>query len=335
MSKGSPSLKQLPVKLGSINLPPVNWLRAFEVTARHMSFTEAANELGVTQSAVSQRIKALEAHFGQGLFHRLPRGLKLTPAGESLVPLLQETFRRLADGINEIVGRPGANCLTVQCTLGFAGLWLAPRIATFRALHPEIELRLITSVWSAEYPADGIDMEIRLGFGDWPGLQAVRLTRDKVFPVCAPDIMKGKRRLRAPIDLLHHRLLHVVGFRDDWPQWLKAAGIAAKVAPDKGMQFDTALLAIDQALRGEGIAMGRSCYVADLIARRLLLAPFDLAIDTDEAFYLVAREGRVERPAAQAFRHWLLLQTSKSIASRVPRPFRRRDRSRAGVRRGD
>jgi LysR family glycine cleavage system transcriptional activator len=290
----------------SRSLPPVNWLRAFEVTARHMSFTVAAQELGVTQSAISQRIRSLEAHFGQALFHRLPRGLKLTPAGESLVPLLQETFRRLAEGIEEIVGRPGANRLTVQATLGFAGLWLAPRLAAFRVQHPEIELRLITSVWSAEYPAEGIDLEIRLGLGDWPGLKATRLTCDKVFPVCGPQLMKGRHSLRAPIDLEHHRLLHVVGFRDDWPQWLKAAKVAGKVTPDRGMQFDTALLAIDQALRGEGVSMGRTSYVADLITAGKLLAPFDLAIETEEAFYLVAREGRPQRAVVEAFSGWLL-----------------------------
>jgi LysR family glycine cleavage system transcriptional activator len=290
----------------SRSLPPVNWLRAFEVTARQMSFTVAAQELGVTQSAISQRIRSLEAHFGWGLFHRLPRGLKLTPAGESLVPLLQETFRRLAEGIEEIVGRPGANRLTVQVTLGFAGLWLAPRLAAFRAQHPEIELRLITSVWSAEYPAEGIDLEIRFGLGEWPGLNAMRLTRDKVFPVCSPQLIKGRHRLRAPIDLMSHRLLHVVGFRDDWPQWLKAAKVAGKVAPDRGMQFDTALLAIDQALRGEGVAMGRTSYVADLMTAGKLLAPFDLTIETEEAFYLVAREGRPQRAVAEAFKGWLL-----------------------------
>lgn len=318
---GGPSLR---------GLPPVNWLRAFEVTARHMSFTMAAAELGVTQSAISQRIKALEAHCGQALFHRLPRGLKLTPAGESLVPLLQETFRRLAEGIEEIVGRPGANRLTVQVTLGFAGLWLAPRLASFRRLHPEIELRLVTSVWSAEYPAEGIDLEIRLGLGDWPGLQATRLTRDQVFPVCSPALLKGKGKLRVPLDLQHYRLLHVIGFRDDWPQWLKAAKVADRVTPDTGMQFDTAWLAIDQALRGEGVAMGRTCYVADLIRKGALAAPLDLAIDTDEAFYLVAREGRPERAVAQAFRRWLLREAQtllmrpntgrRSSSSRSTRP---------------
>ncbi|MDY0883730.1 LysR substrate-binding domain-containing protein [Dongia soli] len=289
----------------SRSLPPVNWLYAFEVTARHMSFTEAAAELGVTQSAVSQRIRLLESHLGQALFHRLPRGLKLTASGEALVPLVRETFSRLSDGTAEIFGSSSVDRLVVQVTLGFAGLWLNPRLAHFRAAHPDVNLRLITSVWSVDYPAAGVDLEIRHGGGNWPGLKAERLTWDKVFPVCGPALLRQRRKLRKPEELTAQDLLHVIGFREGWAQWFAAAGIPAPADIGAGVEFDTAILAIEQALSGTGFALGRSCYVDHLLADGRLVAPYSSFIETREAFYIVAPEGRQEKAAAKLFRTWI------------------------------
>ncbi|TXH35563.1 MAG: LysR family transcriptional regulator [Rhodospirillaceae bacterium] len=299
----------------SKSLPPVNWLYAFEVTARHMSFTEASVELGVTQSAVSQRIRLLESHLGQALFHRLPRGLKLTASGEALVPLLRDTFSRLADGTTEIFGSSNADRLVVRATLGFAGLWLGPRLAGFRAAHPEINLRLITSVWSVDYPAAGIDLEIRLGSGNWPGLKAERLTWDKVFPVCSPALLRRQRRLKKPAELKAPDLLHVFGFREGWPQWFAAAGIPVPANLGSGIEFDTAILAIEQSLLGNGLTLGRSCYVDHLLAEGRLVAPYDQVIETSEAFYLAAPEGSREKAAAKLFRSWIKAEVQRARRS--------------------
>jgi LysR family glycine cleavage system transcriptional activator len=283
----------------SSRLPPINWLHAFEVAARHMSFTEAGRELGVTQSAVSQRVRLLERHLGRPLFHRLPRGIKLAAAGESLLPLLSETFNRLVEGTGEIFGRPGRDRLVLRATLGFAAFWLAPRLARFHAAHPEIGLRVITSVWSAEYPAPGIDLEIRPGTGSWPGLEAERLTWDKVFPVCSPALLRGRNRLASPADLARHTLLHQIGFREGWIHWLARAGASGQVDANKGVEFDTAVLAIEQAVRGKGVALGRTCYVEELVAEGRLAVPFDIVLASTEAFYLVSpRAGATTRPLA-------------------------------------
>ncbi|WP_119459499.1 transcriptional regulator GcvA [Rhodospirillaceae bacterium SYSU D60014] len=295
-------------------LPPLNWLRAFEAAGRHMSFTEAARELGITQSAVSQQVRLLEQHLGRLLFHRLPRGLKLADAGEALLPLVRETFGRLAEGTAEIFGRTSGDRLAIRVTPAFAVLWLAPRLPRFYAAHPEIKLRIISSTWLADQSDPGIDLEVRYGRGNGAGPQADRLTWDHVFPVCSPALCQGPRRLTAPADLAGHRLLHAIGFRDGWAHWLAQAGVADQVDAARGQEFDTAILALDLAMQGAGVALGRTCFVAPLIAAGRLVAPFDVTLTTEEAFYVVSPEGRSDSQAAQLFRHWLLAE-AKAPAS--------------------
>lgn len=290
----------------SHRLPPLNWLRTFESAARHLSFTAAAAELGVTQSAVSQQVRLLEQHLGRVLFHRLPRGLRLAEAGEALLPLLRDTFERLAAGTTEIFGAPVSNRLVVRATTGFALLWLAPRLPRFHAAHPDVGLHVVTSIWPAEYTDPSLDLEIRCGGGHWPGLEAERLTWDEVFPVCSPLLAKGPRPLSDPADLASHVLLHVVGFRDGWMQWLARAGVADRVDASGGLTFDTAAMALDLAAQGAGVALGRSCYVREAIKAGRLTAPFEISLATDEAFYLVAAKERPRSWAANAFRDWLV-----------------------------
>ena len=297
-------------------LPPVNWLRAFEAAGRHMSFTEAARELGITQSAVSQQVRLLEQHLGRILFHRLPRGLRLADAGEALLPLVRETFGRLAEGTAEIFGRTAGDRLAVRATPAFAALWLAPRLPGFYAAYPEIELRIISSTWLADYSDPGIDLEIRYSTGNGLGPRAERLTWDEVFPVCSPGLCQGPRRLTAPADLAGHRLLHAIGFRDGWAHWLARAGVADRVDAARGQEFDTAILALDLAMQGAGVALGRTCFVAPLIAAGRLVAPFDIKLATEEAFYVVSPEGRSDNQAAELFRRWILAEASTPTCKR-------------------
>jgi LysR family glycine cleavage system transcriptional activator len=294
-------------------LPPLTWLRAFEAAARHRSFVAAAVELGVTPSAVSQQVRLLEQHLGRLLFHRLPRGLKLAEAGESYLPLLSEAFERLSAGTVEIFGQHRTHRLTIRATVAFSVLWLAPRLPRFSALHPDIEFRVTSSIWPAEFPDSGIDLEIRQGTGDWPGLEAERLTRDHVFPICSPTLAAGPPGLAQPADLVRHTLLHAIGFREGWAQWLKSAGVANLVDARRGLEFDTGVMTMEMALRGAGVALGRTCFVAELLAGGRLVAPFSLSVPTDEAFFLVAPSRRRETDAARAFRQWLRAEASIGV----------------------
>ncbi len=304
-------------------MPPLGWLRAFEAAARHVSFVAAAEELGVTPTAVSQQVRLLEQHLGRLLFHRLPRGLRLAEAGHSYLPLLNDVFERITAGTTEIFGERTGNRLLVRSTVAFATYWLVPRLERFRAAHPRIELRLTSSIWSADFPDPGIDLEIRFGNGDWPGLSAERLTWDRAFPVCSPALAAGPPRLARPAGLARHTLLHTIGFREGWAQWLQVAGVADLVEAPAGPEFDTAVVAIELALRSAGIAMGRTCFVDHLLADGRLVAPFDLALPADEAFYLAAAAGRPESEAAHAFRAWLRAEIARTTIPPRPRARRR------------
>jgi LysR family glycine cleavage system transcriptional activator len=287
-------------------LPPLNWLRTFEAAATTMSFTAAARELGITQSAVSQQVRLLESHLGRPLFHRLPRGLRLTEAGDALLPLLGDAFTQIANGTAEIFGDLARVRLMVRATTSFAALWLVPRLPRFRARHPDIEFRLTSSIWAVDYPDPAVDLEIRYGTGRWSGLKSDRLTWDELFPVCSPDWAQGPQQMKRLEDLGRRTLLHVFGFRDGWPEWLAKAGLADKIDGASGLEFDLGLAALDLAERGVGVALGRTCYAAELIAAGRLIVPFDITLPTDEAFYLVSAEGRPSTAAAVAFRTWVL-----------------------------
>jgi LysR family transcriptional regulator, glycine cleavage system transcriptional activator len=282
-------------------LPPPAWLLTFDEAARHLSFTAAAEALNLSQAAVSKQIKLLELHLGEPLFHRLPRSLKLTRAGEAYVPKVRDAFERLTTGTGEVFGRTRGDVLTVRAAIGFAANWLAPRLPEFLALHPNIRLRITSSIWN-ETEASAFDLDIRYGDGNWPGLASERLTTEQLFPVCAPA-------LRNPRDLPAHRLIHVLGYRDGWAQWLKAAGLPPQTGkPD--LQFDTSLMALEMAALGIGIALGRSSMAEAMLANGRLLAPFDLKVPSAEGFHLITSASASRMPEAQAFRDWLLKVTA-------------------------
>ena len=169
-------------------LPPLNWLRAFEVSARCLNFTHAAEELCLTQGAVSQQIRQLESHLGVALFKRLPRGLGLSEEGQAYLPVVQDAITRLAVGTNEIFGQHKRRPIKVRGSLAFFVHWLAPKLQAFSQAHPHVDIRYISNIWVKELDGED-DMEIRWGHGQWPGLVSQRLTWDTLFPVCSPGLM--------------------------------------------------------------------------------------------------------------------------------------------------
>lgn len=302
-------------------LPSLNWLRAFEAAARQLSFTGAARELNMTQAGVSLQVKHLEQHLGEPLFHRFPRSLQLTDAGEAYLCIVREAFERLDEGTEEIFPHPGAGPVTVRANVAFASLWLAPRIKGFLARHPAPGLRLTAAVHPVDADWDGVDMEVRYGLGKWRGFWSRRLTWDELFPVCSPALLRGRNALRRPGDLARHTLLHVIGNQQGWSAWLAAAG-ASEASAGQGLQFDTSIVALEMAAAGVGVALGHSSFVGGYLAAGRLAIPFDVAIPTNGAFYLVAPEGRTLSIEAKHLRDWIAAEADSSrsvIGSRLPR----------------
>ncbi|MBB5412750.1 MULTISPECIES: transcriptional regulator GcvA [unclassified Paraburkholderia] len=296
-------------------LPPLNWLRAFESSARHLSFTHAATELSLTQAAVSQQVKGLESQLGAVLFKRLPRGLELTEAGLAYLPVVHEAVERLAAATEEIFGQGHGRVLTVRVSLVFFTHWLAMRLPDFRERHPEVNLRITSNIWGGDSSVTDVeaDMEIRYGHGEWTGLKAERLTWDTLLPVCAPFLPSEQAPLATPKDLRYHELLHVLGYEEGWGYWLKKAG-AGQVDSSKGMQFDTLISALRMAELGQGVALARSSLVQSMLDTGQLIAPFESRLTTSEAFYLVYSPHSIVNPDAAAFVAWLSAKAQEGRA---------------------
>jgi LysR family transcriptional regulator, glycine cleavage system transcriptional activator len=297
------------------DLPPLPWLRAFEVSARHLSFTSAARELALSQAAVSKQIKLLELKLGEPLFHRLPRSLGLTKAGKAFLPKVQDAFERLAAGAGEVFGPRRPDVLAIRCAIGFAVNWLAPRLPDFMARNPGVALRLISSVWNEDGGSEAFDLDIRYGDGRWPGVTSERLTRESLRPVCSPALIESGR-LKTPSDLADHLLIHVLGYKEGWALWLKKAG-AKHEAAVPGLQCDTSLMAFELAAQSAGVALGRTSMIGPDLKSGRLAAPFALAVPVDEGFYLVSGQARENGAHAAAFREWVLGLAEQSLGRRA------------------
>lgn len=284
-------------------LPPLNALRAFEAAARHLSFTRAAEELSVTQAAVSHQVKALEERLGVALFRRVHRGLLLTEAGQRLLPVLTQAFDRIAMVTAQLDAVP-SRTLRITVVPSFAARWLVPRLHRFQQAHPDITVHLQAEDRVVDLALENIDCGIRYGRGDYPGLEVEALMQDDVFPVCAPALVTGEHPLRTPDDLRHHVLVHD-DYAMDWRMWLTTAGVEG-VDPDQGPAFDRTDMLLDYVAEGRGVALGRTTLVADDLARGRLVKPFELSLPSDYAYYLACRPDVMHQPRFVAFRDWLL-----------------------------
>jgi LysR family transcriptional regulator of beta-lactamase len=276
---------------------PLNALRAFEASARHLNFTHAAEELCVTQGAVSHQIRALEARLGVALFRRLPRGLALTDEGVALLPGLSQSFGRMAELLDQVRGGVTRRPLVVGVVNTFAVGWLMPRLEGFRAGHPLIDLRLRTHNNKVDPVAEGLDLAIQFGDGGWPGLEATELVSAALSPLASPRIAESLHR---PADLARFDLLR--SYRaDEWPRWFAEAGIEALAA--RGAVFDSSIAMALAAERGLGVALAPPGMFAFEIARRRLVQPFALAV-TAGAYYLTRPRTRPLSEAAAQFAAW-------------------------------
>ncbi|MDJ0949658.1 MAG: transcriptional regulator GcvA [Alphaproteobacteria bacterium] len=293
-------------------LPSLNALRAFEAAARHLSFTKAADELNVTQAAISHQVKGLEDWLGVKLFRRLNRALRLTEEGQDYVPAISDALDGLDAATRKLLRGDAARTLTVTTMDSFAADWLVPRLKRFRVQHPEIEVRVTTSDRLVDFSREDVDMAIRYGRGRYPGMQVDRLMKEDIFPVCSPELLQGPHPLRTPADLQYHTLLH-----DDmtvnWEAWLKFAGIEG-VDASRGPFFQHSYLVRDAALLGEGVALGRGALVADALADGRLVRPFDISLPAEYAYYVVCPETAAETPKNKAFREWLLAEAAETMS---------------------
>jgi LysR family transcriptional regulator, glycine cleavage system transcriptional activator len=287
-------------------LPSLNGLRAFEAAARHLSFTQAAAELNVTQTAISHQIKRLEEELGVRLFIRQNRALALTPQAKEYLPGIRAAFNDLRLATDRLLRRDDDHVLTVSTLASLAAKWLLPRITGFQEAHPGIDVRITTSTALVDFRSGDVDAAIRYGRGQWPGLRADWLMADKLFPVCSPALLAGKKPLRKPEDLADHVLLHSSAANDDdWRLWLTAAGLPTNLSKQPGVTFDLVFMTVQAAIDGVGVAMGRTSYVQDDIAKGRLVVPFDITLPVDAGFYLVSPEARADSPKLSAFRNWL------------------------------
>lgn len=294
-------------------LPSLNGLRAFEAAARHLSFTRAATELNVTQTAISHQIRRLEEQLGKRLFVRRSRALALTREAEDYLPAIRTAFDDLRRATARLQRPDREGLLTVSTTASLAAKWLVTRVASFQEAHPGIEVRITTSTHLVDFRREEVDMAIRYGRGNWPGLRTQWLMAEDIFPVCSPALMKGASPLRRPEDLAHHTLLHTTVAREDWRLWLTAAGLPVALATRRGLNFDQGFMALQAAIDGLGVALGRRRLVdADIAAGRLVV-PFDLVLPADAGYYIVAPQETADATKIVLFRDWL----SQSVTPRV------------------
>ncbi len=291
-------------------LPSLNGLRAFEAAARHLSFTLAAVELNVTQTAISHQIRRLEEELGIRLFIRQNRALALTPEARDYLPGIRAAFNDLRLATDRLLRKDDDKVLTISTLASLAAKWLLPRLTDFQEAHPGIDVRITTSTSLVDFQRDDVDAAIRYGRGQWPGLRADWLMADELFPVCSPSLLRGDKPLQRPEDLKGYPLLHTSNANsDDWRLWLTAAGLPVDISKQPGITFDMIFMTIQAAIDGIGVAMGRTSYVQDDITKGRLVVPFKIALPADAGFYLVSPESRREAPKLAAFRQWMIAAT--------------------------
>jgi len=296
----------------------LNALRAFEASARHQSFSAAADELHVTPAAVGQLVRTLEEWLGTPLFHRSSRGrarLVPTEAAERALPDIRAGFDKLALGLERLKEESASGVLTVTVSPAFAAKWLLPRIDRFQAAWPDTDVRLDTSLKAVDFVAQRVDIGVRYGLGSWPGLTADKLMDEEVYPVCSPKLLSEPGRLKKPNDLARETLIHDLSMDShadfpSWDAWLQRAGVA-DVATARGMKINNSAAVLQAAAEGHGIALARSVMAHGDLATGLLVRLFpEITFPSPLAYYVVYRAECSSKPKLVAFRDWLISEAT-------------------------
>ena len=301
-------------------LPSLDLLRGFEAAARSLSFTRAAAELFVTQSAVSRQVKAIEDHLGCALFVRRHRALTLTEAGHELYRATAQALRQLGDAVDQIGERNGARTLTVTATNGFASLWLIPRLADFRSRRPGIDIRIAADNRMLDLERENIEVAVRYCMPKDAPRGATKLFGESVLPVCAPRCVSRSAPLARPEDLRHHVLLHYE--RPDatvpwlsWTVWLEVMQLTG-LKPAGALRFSQYDQTIRAAIDGQGVALGTTPLVRQLIRQGKLIAPLAGRFESSRAYFLITSARQAERTDVKEFTAWLLAQAKREPRSR-------------------
>lgn len=279
---------------------PLNGLRAFEASARHLSFTRAAIELSVTQAAVSQQVKGLEKRLGVSLFQRLPRGLKITAEGEALLPTVAHSFNQLATTLDMIEAGKARELLFLGAVGTFAVGWLLPKLREFQELNPFIDVRVSTNNNRVDMAAEGLDFAIRYGQGSWHGTDAIHLFDAPLSPLCTPKLAE---KLKSPADLVHATLLR--SYRsDEWSAWLATAGVTPSAQVNAGIVFDSSIGMMDAALQGLGVALAPPSMFSRHLMCGAIAQPFPVTVSLG-SYWLTRLQSRPQTLGMQAFSDWI------------------------------
>jgi LysR family transcriptional regulator, glycine cleavage system transcriptional activator len=315
-------------------LPPLNALRGFEAAARYLSFTKAADELHLTQGAISRQVKELELHLGQSLFQRLTRRIELTPEGEQFFRVVEGMLDELELAAGRFTRRGVKKTLTISALPTIATIWLMPRLHMLTSLHPDIEVRIISSIEPADLLANDADIAIRVGrlpgrryertqprieismVTKWDGVHADELFPDKLVPVCSPSLIE--KHLTAQ-DLTQYPLIHTTTRRYAWPDWLRAQGVRwENTDTSQTLQFGHFFMALDAARQGRGIALIPDVILAQDEGARGLIIPFASDVASAGEYYLLIHETRLDDPRVQKFRSWALNQALDARKKAAP-----------------
>lgn len=291
-------------------LPPLNSVRAFEAAARHLNFEKAGDEIAVTASAVGQQVKALEAWLGRPLFVRQPsRGVALTPLGERYAASLTEVLNRLDTATAQALKPETSHVITVSAMPSLASNWLIPRLGSFRERYPEIDVRVSVSMRLTQFDREDVDIAIRFGRGNYPGLHTELLMEEHFFAVCSATLLNDPARpLREPADLKHHTLIQeeVEGVPDytTWERWLKTVGVEG-IDTSRGPRFTHTYLCLQAAASGQGVALATSALIGDYLKAGRLVRPFPHQVKGGYQYYIICPQENADKPTIAAFRAWL------------------------------
>ena len=300
------------------NIPPLRALKAFEASARHLSFTKAADELYVTQAAISHQIKSLEEKTKIQLFKRFNRSLKLTTDGEIYLLSIMDALEHLEKATRQLSNRNASGLLNISLLPSFATKWMAKRIWKFQEKFPEIEVSISAFDGLVDFKKDNMDIAIRYGRGKWTNLYSELLFKESVFPICNRSVYKKLPKNPNPDILLNHKLVHDNFSSEDWDMWFKEAGVQLNKTI-KGTRFSHAVMMLESIEDGIGFALGRTPLVVDDLKRKILYAPFKVSIPSDYSYYFVCPEELENTAKIKEFKKWIFqeAQKSKNIAKKI------------------